>query len=91
MKAISVTIDPLPETENLISYVQTMVAPVVVKQQLLTTLIEAKAAYQDGRPILGNIQLETFKIRVQINRKEISQQALLALQDELKDVQDCLK
>lgn len=91
MKGINVTIDPLSETESLVSFVQAMTAPVSLKQKLLNPLLAAKDAYQSGRLIPGNIQLEAFKIAVQISREEIPQQTLIALQDELKDIQGCLR
>jgi hypothetical protein len=91
MKTINVTIDPLSETENLIAYVQKMTVSSGVKRLLLNRLLAAKEAYQDGRFILGNIQLETFKIAVQVSRREIPEQNLTALQAEFKDIQDCLR
>jgi hypothetical protein len=91
MKAIDVTIDPLPETENLISYLQMMTAPVVVKQLLLTPLLAAKEAYQNGRLIPGNIQLERFKITVNINQKDIPQQALNGDSGRNQRYQNCVR
>ena len=88
--SVRVTIDPLSETESLISYVQAMTAPVVVKQQLLNPLMAARDAYRNGRIVLGGIYLEGFKIAVQINRAQLPPDALTALKAEMKDVQDCL-
>ena len=90
LTGIRVTIDPLPEVESLIIYVQGMAAPTGVKQQLLAPLQAARNAYQTGQPILGNIQLDTFRITVQINRAQIPSNALTALIAEFNDIQDCL-
>jgi hypothetical protein len=88
--SVRVTIDPLTETESLISYVQAMAAPVFVKQQLLDPLAAARDAYRNGRIVLGSIYLEGFKIAVQINRTHLPPDALTALKSEMNDVQDCL-
>ncbi|RZU39771.1 hypothetical protein [Edaphobacter modestus] len=49
-------------------YVREIAAPVGVKQSLLVPLLAAQDACKNDRPVLGNIQLETFKIAVQVAR-----------------------
>ncbi len=69
--SVRVTIDPLPETESLISYVQAMTAPVVVKQQLLNPTggrprCLSKWKDRTRRNLSGGLQ-----DRMQINRTQL--------------------
>ena len=50
----------------------------------------AREAYQAGNQALGNVKLEVFKIAVQINRKQIPNDAEAAIKAEVQDMQSCL-
>jgi hypothetical protein len=89
MTGFNVTVDPLPQVQGLIRYVQAMAIPVGLKQQLLNSLQESQEAYEQGKAALGNVRLEQFKIAVDINRNQIPDRDEEAIQSEILDLQRC--
>lgn len=52
---LNVKVDPVPSVDGLIRYVQGLTLPLILKQQLTDSRMEARVAYQAGKEDLGEV------------------------------------